>query len=299
MFAQVISKRIPERKSQRRIRTPSAPRVDSALLRFLSTQKIQREARLPSTMERDMMQAHDELQKLEEQRKLIWSPTDRYLDTLRISLLTNGVIPTMGQTRQYLDTLTPRQIEPVPAIRKLALRAFDTTDSWMGQYNSNRVAQLLLSHGVDEHDAMEAGVSVQSHVLARTARRRVREFLKRRDKMWVNPQNRTLLEIPTASSSTTSLEYGFEDVVNLLLDFGLTGRDIAAILEHTPSIALMRPRRRVDATVSKGCDGGETLEETIKRAFEGVLCDSLQLRKYDARKVSETTLQSKLKISLF
>lgn len=263
--------------------------MDSALLRFLSTQKLEREARLPSDTEIEMLQAHAEIRRIEDKRRLIWSPTGRYLDTLKASV-EKGVSRAVGATREYLDALAPpRRIEPaVPAKRKIILRSNDTTESWMGQYNANRVAKLLIANSVDEDDAMEAGVAVQSHVLARTARRRVREFLKRRDKLWVDSNNGTLLETPGGSVRPTSLGYGFEDVLKLLLENGLTGKDIAAILVHTPGLALMMPRRITDEGVTDDILGGETLEETMKRAYDGVLRESLELRKYDARKVSTT-----------
>lgn len=234
-----------------------------------------------------MLQAHAEMQRIEDERRLRWSPTVSYLDTLK-ALAEKGVPRAAGAKRKYLDALAAtRRIEPaVPAKRKVILRSNDTTESWMGQYNANRVAKLLMANSVEEDDAMEAGVAVQSHVLARTARRRVREFLKRRDKLWVDSNNGTLLETPGGSVRPTNLGYGFEDVLQLLLENGLTGKDIAAILVHTPGVALMMPRRITDEGVTEDILGGETLEETIKRAYDGVLRESLELRKYDARKVS-------------
>jgi hypothetical protein len=95
-----------------------------------------------------------------------------------------------------------------------------------------------------------------------------------------------------------------------MLSFGLTAKDIAEIFVHSPGIALMRPQQAqqvdeieadLDASVSaeskaaaetnqKLEDGtndhnGETLQETLDRSLVGLLCGTLGLRKYDARKV--------------
>ena len=136
-----------------------------------------------------------------------------------------------------------------------------------------------MEHGVNEAAALQAGEVVQTHVLARTARRRVRDFLKKRDIEWING-NTASPQVVTSSWP----DYDLKDAVNLLLDFGFTGNDIAAILTHTPSVALMRPRR-VDGEDLEAETGGETIEETVRRSFEQLLLTNLKLRKYDARKV--------------
>lgn len=157
--------------------------------------------------------------------------------------------------------------------------ATPTAESWLGQYNSNRVTKLLMEHGVDERTALKAGEAVQTHVLARTARRRVRDFLKKRDMEWISGDSSNQQD---ATSSWPS--YGLKDAVNMLLDSGFTGNDIAAVLTHTPSLALMKPQRIEGETLDTEV-GGETIEETIRRAFEQVLLNTLKLRRYDARKV--------------
>lgn len=160
-----------------------------------------------------------------------------------------------------------------------AAAATPTTESWLGQYNANRVVNLLLEHGVNEAAALQAGEAVQTHVLARTARRRVRDFLKKRDFEWINGG-----AISPQLTTSSWPNYDLKDAVSLLLDFGFTGNDIAAILTHTPSIALMRPQR-ADGEGPHAETGGETIEETVRRAFEQLLLSNLKLRKYDARKV--------------
>jgi hypothetical protein len=236
LFTEVIIPRNKKPKKRKRP-SPSAPVVDSALLRFLSKQK--QEGKTANTS-------------------------------------TNSAI----------------QIEEV-----------QTAESWLGQFNSNRVARLLMESscgkaGVDEALALQAGQVVQDHVLGRTARRRVRDFLKKREMEWVN-KDRTAAAIGEAAETptTTSLSlqsfpsYGLQDVIHLFLDFGLTTKDIAAILVHSPSVALMMPRRTF-ATPQQQEDedhvGGETLEETMIRAFDGVLLKTLKLRRYDARKMLRT-----------
>lgn len=150
--------------------------------------------------------------------------------------------------------------------------------SWLGQYNSNRVAQLLMQYKVSAKAALKAGEVVQAHVLARTARRRVHDFLRKRDQVWVNGG-----DFLNAEDDTLQPDYGLKDVVSLLVDDGLTGNDVAAILTHTPGVAMMMPRSN-----QPEANDGETLEETLKRSFEGVLLETLQLRRYDARKVLRT-----------
>lgn len=160
-----------------------------------------------------------------------------------------------------------------------AAAATPSAESWLGQYNSNRVANLLIEHGVSEAAALQAGEVVQTHVLARTARRRVRDFLKKRDIEWINGGTAS----PQVVASSWP-DYDLKDAVRLLLDFGFTGNDIAAILTHTPGIALMRPRRADGEDLTEET-GGETIEETVGRAFDQLLLTKLKLRKYDARKV--------------
>lgn len=212
--------------------------MDSDLLRFLSSEKI----------------FQKENERLEKQLK-------------------SGV---SDMTSIYLSTLTSRT-------KKRLSIGESSRESWLGQYNQQRVAAVLSAKGaVDESLARAAGERVQAHALARTSRRRIREFLRERDKAWGNTaagglfgtSNQSLL----GKSIAASLSYSFEDVVDLLLNYGLSVRDVSEILVHSPSIALMQPRPFKDGK-------GESLQCTIDRAFVGVLCGTLKLRKYDARKV--------------
>jgi mTERF len=224
----------------------------------------------------------------------------------------------------------------------------------MGQYNKHRVAQKLVLLGADPDLAQVAGESVQRHLLVRTARRRIRIFLRRRDDLWSDSSpksNQELMSddpfasdsgargkpivgssssvssmkseqdiIPEASSSALSIspDYGFDDLLDVMQEFGLTGVDICAILTHSPSLALMMPRKtflRSDGatfgaatfandaleeqvtgvtpaattTASSSNKSGETVEETLNRSLNTLLMKTLGLRRYDARSVLRNT----------
>ena len=161
--------------------------------------------------------------------------------------------------------------------------------SWFTQYNAHRIALKLKSLGASDESAKEAGNAVQKYSLARTTRQRIRNFLRDRDLKWTSGSTGTGMEEPATAVSDLRVEaemrgriYDVDAVVALLVDEGLTGRDIAAIFTHTPSISMMKARRG-DAE-----KGGETLEDTLNRSFSGVLCSTIKLRKYDARKVLRT-----------
>lgn len=206
------------------------------------------------------------------------------------------------EQQQRLKDLEKRKADPAP-LDALPLVG-DELDPWMGQYNRNRVAQKLVSLGADESLSLKAGERVQSYVLVRTARRRIRLFLRERDSLWNEPDgemksSQQLLE----SAKPRHPKYGFDDVVEVMLDVGLTGVDICAILSHSPSLAQMMPRESFAATnlelsqtepneETDGLNGvgvvpspGETLEETLTTSFSGLLLTTLGMRKYDARKV--------------
>lgn len=184
--------------------------------------------------------------------------------------------------------------------------AGDTTSSqnWLGQFNSNRVARVLMSHAetgdVKEMEALaiSAGDRVQSQALARTARRRVREFLKQRDRVWLidgaEEGNLPVDEFPAGvTSEPRALQNNFENVVDVMLEYGLSIRDIAEVLIHSPGIALMQARPIVDDAETEAYvaspPGGETLKETLHRVLVDLLCGTLGLRRYEARKVLRRT----------
>jgi hypothetical protein len=234
--------------------------VDSELLRFISEQKKEKQQQLIEPLQRD------------EQEDITQNPDMPY---------------------SVSDTVAERALEQQ---QSSAINEDDLLVPWIGQYNRNRVSKKLLSIGADNETAQLAGEKVQSLVLVRTARRRVRQFLRERDALW-NSQNlampsaQQLIQNKILSQEPPHPEYGFDDVVELLMECGLTGIDIGTILAHSPSVALMMPRRSFAVGVAVNGEtndlsaGGETLEETMHRSLDGLLMSTLQLRKYDARKV--------------
>jgi len=216
--------------------------------------------------------------------------------------------------------------------------------SWMAQFGSKNVAQLLLKDGdgMDEASAKTAGDAVERYCVVRTARRRIRRFLKERDTLWASSSSsstssssssgkssstgRSELESLAASDMATSPaaslllsyaeqretqrrrdtssdsedddddddcfdpestpSYGFEDVLDVMRDYGLKGNDLSVLLTHSPNLALRVPSK---SFLRKGqTDEAETLEETLDRSLKGLLMTTLKLRRYDARKVLRT-----------
>lgn len=169
---------------------------------------------------------------------------------------------------------------------------------WWGQFNSHRIVSVLMERDAElgADVAEKAGQAVQSQALARKVRRQIRSFLRERDQALLLGQfnvqqqqqqqqslqtSNGISDGSTLSSSSQQqqqqlLLHTFEESVNVMLELGLTIKDVAEILEHTPGVALMRPR---------GDNGqGETLETTLTRVLN-LLTKTLKLRKYHARKV--------------
>ena len=261
-------------RKRSRQKSSGAPIVDSTLLRFISSQK---KSQMPQQASENSSQQN---------------ASSSYLDSLSLA---NDSLQEERQVQQ---------------------KAADQLDPWMGQYNRKRVAQKLMVLGVSEQASLHAGEQVQDHVLMRTARRRVRQFLRERDSLWNSAKaqhqnngamtvSQQLIEQKILNSEPPHPDYGMDDVIELMLEYGLTGNDISTILAHSPGIALMMPRRSMatpsgvnsktayeeESMNGNGTSGdeeslgGETLEETLNRSFRGLLCTTLKLRKYDARKV--------------
>ena len=284
------------------------PMVDSALLRFLSKQK-QRNDRQTRGSNGTALSANpgESNQETRQQQQPRAKKAGNYLinaiEQQRAALFQNQITGVKQQPMESsadpdsvdtTDIATAKPITP-PSSPNSDLPpppdAEDALDSWTGQFNRNRIAQVLQSRGGDAvatELANQAGEAVQQHVLARTARRRVRDFLKARDTMWSEGMTPDLenISIPEKDpiSAAKEPDYGFADVVDVLIENGLTAKDIATILIHTPSIAVMMPQRP-ENSVEGDTLGGETVEETLERALSDILCGSLQLRRYDARKV--------------
>lgn len=211
-----------QRKSKRknnRIRNPSAPMVDSTLLRFLSQQKVE----------------------------------------------------TKSQGIAEEESTSP------------SITQEGDIESWNEQFMYENVKNVLIENGAPKSLAHQASMVVQAHVLSRIKQRRVRYFLKKRDIEWEKGGITNGANGATEDPSLYRPEYGLKDIIDLLFEFKLTGHDIAAILKHTPGIALMMPRRYSQEL--KDNMNGETLEDTLYRAYDGVLLDSLGMRRHDAKRI--------------
>jgi hypothetical protein len=229
--------------------------------------------------------------------------------------------------KQQIDATTATLASAVPLSRSPSTSTATATLStasplvgedvsqWrMRQLNRHTVAQKLIALGANEEEANLAGRAVQRYCLVRTARRRIRTFLKERDSLWRNGSMRsngmlddmvaaaggdtTLSSFNMVASTTTmTATYSLDDTLQVMQEFDLSGKDICAILTHSPSLALMMPRKSFlnqdirDATTKSNIPAtgtGETLEDTLERTFHGLLLHTLGLRKYDARKVIRT-----------
>jgi hypothetical protein len=145
---------------------------------------------------------------------------------------------------------------------------------WWGQFHAHAIVSLLTQRDptVDAAAAQAAGEAVQSQALVRKARRQIRAFLQERDVALGAGGRR---DAPTRPRTTTTT-HAVAETMDVLLELGLTVKDTATILQHSPGIALMRPR---------GTGGqGESLATTVTRVLD-LLGARLGLRRYDARKV--------------
>lgn len=295
VFSQVATSERRKQKSSKKdiARTPRPPAVDSALLRFLSKQKSLREQQNESVGNPSVVppKSLDKTATKGQTSRTTFSLMDAIRRKGSELLETQQQISQMFSLTEPADTVdttdatTSSPLATPQTESELPPRTEDAVDPWMGQFNRNNVAKVLMAAGgVDEILANQAGESVQRAVQARTARRKVREFLKERDSMWVEGTDEANgKEITSNKNRRGQPKYGFGDVVGCLVEKGLTAKDIATILTHTPSVALMMPKR--SNTSESEVLGGETLEETLERAFLGLLCSTLNLRRYDARKV--------------
>jgi len=235
---------------------PGAPLVDSALLRFVSAEKKKRKD-ISISLEKASLSS-------------IYGA-----DEVGVA----PVAPTASDEETDVDV-------PSAASEELPSNE-EVEEQWMAQYNRNRIARVLESLGVEKELALQAGDKVQEYILVRMTRRRVRAFLKERESRWSASYNEngtsTLSEFRIPSEKPVRLNYGFDDVVEVFKKYGFTGNDVCSILTHSPSLALMMPKPSF-ADESEDLVG-ETLSESLDRAFRGTLMKTLGLRKYDARKV--------------
>lgn len=265
-----------------------APLVDSTLLRFLSAQKKEAAEQQPAV----------------DRSRLSEEPGD---------------IATAGGLISEVDTNRPADTVGQDAQEASSEGGSFADASWLGQYNGNVIAQQLITIGAEEPAAFKAGQTVQSHILARTMRRRIREFLRERDRVWAGGKGEVQvaamlnpLDQPVGGEMTEKDRSRGEDAIALLTASGLSGKDIAAILEHTPSVVSLRaqsPELESDARDGETSDSlsgfsvdlpneegdslaggrtvqlGDSLEDLLRLVFHELLTTTLKLRRYDARAV--------------
>lgn len=248
-----------------------APLVDSALLRFLSSQK---NGALPPPNGSNM------------QLKSTPILTDSVAERETVLELEVPNATTSSLKGADLDGTTVISPEKSQQSQKIL-----EDQSWLSQYNAQKVALKLQALGVDEATSQNTGKAVQDYVLARVTRRRIRKFLQERDASWKAgnplPFDRSGMK-ENISKSVTSY-YNLDEVISVMTEYGLTGMDIAAIFFHTPSVAMMKARLDSYESGDRAIESrrkGFTLVEALDRAFVELLGDTLQLRRYDARKVS-------------
>ena len=267
------------RDARTKTKTAKAPLVDSSLLRFLSAQK-----RGAAVIDIEEVTANG-------------SVSDDYAAVAETASLSQINSVALEEDRisggkdvaaSVASATTDSATSGAPVLEPTMASSAAAHD---GQYNAQRVAQDLIDvYGAEKEAAMEAGRVVQQHALDRAMRRNVQRFLRERDEVWsasaeftgatTNGALRDASEaqaVETISNSDASEQIqrsrGLAAVLEELAEAGLTGKDIAAILTHTPSVAFM--------------SASDTLLPILGRTF-ALLSDTLKLRKYDARKVLRT-----------
>jgi hypothetical protein len=269
-----------EQRQQQRRQKAKAPLVDSSLLRFLSAQKTSGAAVILKDDKR--------------QTSYTENPSKS------ISASSNGVVG--GRVEVDLPTFTAEisvaeaeapQTSTTPTSSSQAIDISPSqpieNQSWLSQYNFQRVALKLQALGVDSEAAIAAGKVVQGYALARVTRRRIRRYLQERDALWESggyssiPIDRKGMK--ESISTVAASNFDVDEVIGVMTEHGLTGIDIAAIFSHTPSVAMMKARKELDAFTVGERGESFSLEETLDRVFMRLLGETLKLRRYDARKV--------------
>jgi mTERF len=183
-----------------------------------------------------------------------------------------------------------------PADSKYDRESFVTDEvAWISQYERSNVAALLHSAGIDA--ALSAGMIVENMAVERAAQKRMRCFLKERDRELGLMGNDAIVRSDSSDPGDCLLDVcnfsrtdNMEQVIELLHQYGLSSKDVCEILIHSPGIAFMQPRREEGSLGN----GGESLQCTLDRVFSRLLMGQsqpyeLKLRKYDSRKVVRNT----------
>merc|ERR1712238_364208 len=259
-----------------------APLVDSTLLRFLAAQKSQIRVQKPS--------------KFIERKKDVPTSIDTR-DELGNDVL---ALATFNSDDSLVDVDT--NINNASSMnlskRNNRILAESLWPSSPSTYCSiQRIGQILIEMDVKESEAIEAEISIQNYAFARSAKQRVRKFLRDRDALWAmdklsidkNNYFNQIDELMQLGDNSN-----VENVIDLLVCAGLKGKDIAAVFTHTPGLAMMTTLQATlpsghtendKSTVRIRTEDGEVLDDILSQTYFGLLCQTLNLRKYDARKV--------------
>lgn len=122
--------------------------------------------------------------------------------------------------------------------------------------------------------AKSAAISVESLAIDRHTKRQWRRFLKDREE-WLEYPPLVAQPTPQIFSVDQDLQNA-ERVIDTLLSYGLSGRDIVEIMIHTPQVAFISP--------------DDALRENLDRVFCRLLMGrehprELGMRRYDARRI--------------
>ena len=297
-------------RSRRDSRIIKVPTVDSTLLRFLSTQKRRMivhlrpnltSSRSPSSLRMDdnpasisSLYSTSSSNSWEQKRKPSsnLSLSSRYLDnlvsTVPHSTSLNQSLPIPPTTTSTTSTSNNNIGDSISLLDPRNFSAwYDQTMTSSSPFCADRIAQRLVDMGAPTALAYQAGLSVQNHASIMTTRLNVLQYLRDRSAIWKanvdasSVDDRSNLEMNKKMLKPHAETYDTDQVLDLLEETGFTGKDIASIFVHTPTIARMIAK-------SKGIESmgnTTTLQDTIQQTYFGLLCEVLKLRKCDARKV--------------
>jgi len=155
-----------------------------------------------------------------------------------------------------------------------------------------QVVTILVNSCAQENDAIAAAQSLRHYATEKSRRESVRRFLQNRDALWksgYSKDNSTFAQefesnVLISTTKWCSKE-NVQAVIHVLVNAGLSGKDCASIFMHTPSVAFRRVVSRKNNDDPSETMTGETVETTLNRVINVILCGLLQLRRYDARKV--------------
>ena len=202
---------------------------------------------------------------------------------------------------------------------------------WLKQYECTFIVALLhQQYGASFDAAYAVGTTIERIAISRAHQKRMRMYCKIRNHIWKkendSAQNSSIVDdgdwnesagIGLIASvddiegeicdivpfrSDCSNHNNMEEIVNVMMEYGLSSKDICEILILSPSVAFMQPRQQSTDSSSVSTRNGnnksvstqQSLHEILNRIFVELLMGSkqpyeLNLRKYDARKVLRNT----------